>query len=175
MFINPEQTLIHLELKPGYIVADFGCGAGHYSMAAARLIGANGKVFSFDVQKEALDALRSHAKTVGLQTIETILVNLEKPNGSKLKDASVDAVIIASMLFQSDDKPAVIKEAVRILKPGGKIMIIEWNQEKGIGGPPLAMRLTREEIKRLLEAAGIPMEKEFNAGDMHFGFLFKKS
>ncbi|MBI5742250.1 MAG: class I SAM-dependent methyltransferase [Candidatus Niyogibacteria bacterium] len=173
MFLNPEQILIHLELTPGQTVADFGCGSGHYAILAAKRVGANGKVYAFDVIKEALEALRSRAELERLRNIETIRANVEQPGGSKLKDASAHAAILSNILFQAENKPGLLAEAKRILKPGGRALVIEWNQAKSIGGPALAARLTREEILRLFEATGMPLEKEFSAGDQHFGFIFR--
>jgi ubiquinone/menaquinone biosynthesis C-methylase UbiE len=174
MFLNPETIIIHLELTPGQTVADFGCGSGHYAILAAKRVGANGKVYAFDVTPQALEVLRSRAELERLRNIEALRANVEQLGGSKLKDASIDAAIISNILFQAENKPVLLAEAKRILKPGGRALVIEWNQAKSIGGPALAARLTREEILRLFEAAGLPLEKEFAAGDQHFGFLFRK-
>src|SRR3989344_7745125 len=99
MVLSPETIIVHLELTPGQTVADFGCGSGHYSILAAKRVGANGKVYAFDVIAQALEALRSRATLERLRNIETIRANIEQIGGSKLKENSVDAAIIANILF----------------------------------------------------------------------------
>lgn len=174
MFIKPENVIPHLELLPGMTVADFGCGPGYYTILLAHAVGASGKVYAYDIRKEALAMVRSRARIEHLLNIETVWADLETSGATKLRDASVDALVISNILFQVDDKKAVVNEAGRIIKNGGRVMAIEWSEEKGIGGPPLQDRLSAQEVKRLFAENGFVMEKEFNAGDQHYGLLFKK-
>ena len=175
MFVNPENTISHLELKPGMTAADFGCGAGFYTIPLAKAVRPNGKVYAFDIRKEMLEIVKSKARLENLLNIEAVWADLEINGSTKLRDETADAAIISNILFQVDDKRALIKEAVRVLKKGGRAMIVEWDESAGIGGPLPAQRVRREEAKRLFEEEKLIFAKEFNAGDQHYGLLFKKT
>lgn len=175
MFVSPQNVINNLGLKPGMIAADFGCGAGYYSIPLAHAVGGNGKVYAYDVRKEMLEMVRSRARLEHLLNVEAVWADLEMPGSTKLREETADAVIISNILFQIDDKKAVIKEAVRILKNGGSLMLIEWEEAAKMGGPTPQQKISREEAKRLAEEGGCDNALEFNAGDSHYGLLFKKS
>jgi ubiquinone/menaquinone biosynthesis C-methylase UbiE len=125
-FLNPQKVVEELGITPGMIVADFGAGSGHFSIEAAKLVGQSGKVYSIDIQKQALEAVRSKAKSGHLSNLQTIWADLETPGASKLKGGLVDLVIISNILFQAEDKNQIVQEAKRVLKPKGQAAVIEW-------------------------------------------------
>lgn len=174
MFVNPENTISHLELKPGMTAADFGCGAGFYTIPLAKAVRPDGKVYAFDIRKEMLEIIRSKARLENLLNIEAVWADLEISGSTRLRDETADAVIVSNILFQIGDKQALIKEVVRVLKKGGRLMIVEWDENAGIGGPSPDQRVRREEAKQLFEGEKLIFAKEFNAGDQHYGLLFKK-
>jgi len=173
-FLNPKDVFDQVDIRPGMTVADFGCGAGFFSIELARRVGNDGKVWAFDVLVQALDSVRSAASLEGLQNIETRRVNLEKDGGSKLPDASVDFIILKDMLFQNKLKHVIIKEAHRILKQGGQMVVIEWMREAGVLGPHESLRIPKEDVKILLEETGFIVEKSVHPGGYHYGFLVRR-
>ncbi len=174
MFLNPEEIIKELNLDEGMIVADFGCGAGFYSIPAARLVGSSGRVYALDVRREALDVVRSQSRQARLLNIETIRANLEELHGSSIKDQAVDRVIISNILFQVDQKTELIAEAYRILKPRGLVMVVEWEKGAGISVPPSANLVSKETAAELFISSGFTTEKEFSAGSHHYGLIFRK-
>ena len=173
-FLHPERTLAELEIRPGMVVADFGCGGGYFSIPAARLVGEGGTVFAVDVQKQAVDHVRSRANLDHLLNVETVWADLETPKGSRLHDAAADLVIIANILFQAEKKSEVLAEAWRVLRTGGRLMILEWDDTPFPAGPAPALRIPKETARELAEAAGLTFVRESNAGSHHYGLLFKK-
>src|SRR3989338_10984793 len=119
-FLNPEQAVKEFGLKPGMVAADFGCGAGYFSLALAKEVGSQGRVYAIDIQKEVLEVVRNRAKSRHCSNISTVLADLEIAGSSKLKNELADFVLIANILFQAEDKTAVVREARRILKPKGR-------------------------------------------------------
>ncbi len=174
MFVDPKAVIEVASILPGSVVADFGAGPGFYAIPLAQRLGNAGKVYAFDIRKEMLEAVRSKAKALGLSNIETIWSDLEAPQGSHLKDAAVDLVMISNILFQVENKKAIAKEALRILKPGGKVLLVEWAEEEKPLGPPLKYRINRKEAEETFLAQGFIFDKEFNAGDQHYGLVLKK-
>lgn len=173
-FLKPESVLEAWDVRPGDKVADFGCGAGFFSIPLAQRVGSQGKIYAIDIRPEALEATRAKARLFHLLNIDTMRADLEMPLGSGLKNESVDKILIANILFQAENKDALIAEALRILKTGGSVAVIEWSDEKNIGGPSLDHRLGNSEVRQLFEKNKFVFFKEFGAGSHHYGLIFKK-
>lgn len=173
-FLQPERVIRHLNIRPGMVVADFGCGSGHFTIPAARAVGGDGKVFAIDVQKQAIDFIKSLANLEHLLQVEPIWADLEAPRGSRLPEAMVDFVIISNILFQAEKKRELLAEAKRILRPGGELAMIEWDETPFPAGPSPALRIPKSTARTIAEGVGFTMEKEFDAGSHHYGLLFKK-
>lgn len=174
-FLHPETALNELSIHGNMHIADLGSGAGHFSLAAARMLAQGGKVHAFDVQKEPLESLRTDAARFGLHNITTQHADLELPGGTRLADGSMDVVFLHNILFQAEDKPAMIKEAARILHPNGKLSVIDWVLASAAGaGPAHEQRISKEMVKELAKVAGLSYEKDFRAGSQHYGMIFKK-
>lgn len=172
-FIQPEKVLAQLGIEEGMKVADFGCGHGHFTIPLAGLI-TKGQVYALDVLKEPLGAIENKAKLEGLSNIKTIRCNLEMLGSSHLTDDSMDMVFMRNILFQSQEKSSIIKEAKRILKKGGQLVLIEW-----LVGTPLTPQegwlISREESQKLVEAEGLALAKELDLDTYHYGLVFTKS
>lgn len=174
IFLDPKEILKQISVSSGSMVADFGCGSGFFSLAFAEVVGGEGKINSLDILPSALESVESKAKLQGLNNIFPQRVNLEKEGGSKLLENSMDWVILKDMLFQNKNKSVILKEAYRVLKNGGKLLVVEWNDKEMVIGPEKNLRIGEQELKRLSESQGFEFEKELNTGDFHFGALFRK-
>lgn len=173
-FLEPDVIAGNFNIKPGMKIADFGCGAGYFTISLAQRIGSEGKVSALDVQEMALDSVRAKALARGLDNIETIRANLEVLGSSGLSDGSQDIVLLANILFQSDKKLEIVREGHRVLVNGGIMIVIDWKKDTNGLGPPKTRRFEVEEIKKIVESAGLVFDSSFDAGDFHFGLLFKK-
>lgn len=173
-FIHPEKIIAQLDIKPGMVVADFGCGHGYFTLPVAKLVGKEGKIYAIDVLSDALEAVRSGAQLQGAANIETIRGNLEVTGGSKLSDASADVVFLHNVLFQSEKKPEIIREAKRVLKLGGQFILIDWRKDKNSLGPQGGWRLSFDEAKALAQQEGFVFNRVFDAGEYHYGLMFIK-
>lgn len=173
-FINPSDIVSRLDISHDSLVADFGCGTGYFSIPLAKIV-EEGKVYSFDVLPQALESVESNAKVEGLSNIVTKRVNLENNRGSGLENGSVDWVIIKDMLFQNKNKEAILSEAKRILKVGGKILVIEWGEKNTTVGPTNEMKISFEELERMTQGQNFKIEKKVDTGDFHYGFVAVKS
>ena len=174
-FLNPSRLVKSLEIPKGSVAADFGAGSGFYAVPLADAVGPEGKVYAFDIMPEALSRLRSLARMRHLLNIEPVIADLEVERGTHLKDSVADFVLIASVLHQATDKPAVLKEARRILKHGRTLIIVEWDESKSPGGPSLESRVPKSKARELSEAAGFQSDREIPAGSHHYCLLFRRS
>lgn len=173
-FLDPKALLAEIGIGWGSIVADFGCGSGYFSIALAEVVGSDGKVFALDILKSSLESVESRAKILGLANVVSQRVNLEKDGGSKLNPESLDWVIMKDMLFQNQDKRTILREAYRVIKPGGRMLVVEWRAENRGVGPEAGIRVSEDEIQKLGEAEKFSLEKRMNAGDYHYALVFKK-
>lgn len=173
-FIDPEAIIGLLNLPQGIVVADFGCGTGYFSLPVARQIGGKGVVYALDILTDKLEVVESQAKTQGIANIVTKRVNLENKNGSKLEPESVDWVVLKDMLFQNKNKSQILEEAKRVLKPGGKVLLIEWKKGDTSIGPDMGLRISSEELKDLARKNELGVDREIDAGNFHCGLILVK-
>lgn len=172
-FLNPGELLRRLDILPGSEVADFGCGAGFFAIPLARLVGEQGVVHAIDVRAAPLEALGGRAKLEGIYVIQTHRADLESPRGSGLADASQDIVLMANILFQVHDRAAVVREAHRVLKSGGRLVAVEWHAEASLARS-FASHATQTDVQTLAAAAGFKQEHTLEAGSHHFAIVFRK-
>jgi ubiquinone/menaquinone biosynthesis C-methylase UbiE len=166
--------VLQLGLRDGMMIADLGAGSGHYSLAAAAAIGSEGRVYAVDVQEDVLRHLKSSAERAGRRNIETVWGNFEKPGGTRLKDASMDAAILSNVLFQVEHHQGAFAELSRILRPGGKLLVIDWSGSYGGIGPQPGHIVSEHTAEELFIGAGFHKVKSFRAGAHHYGIIFSK-
>lgn len=175
MFARPGSNLVQFDIYPGAHVADLGAGSGFYALAAGRMAGPRGKVFAIDVQQELLDRIKKEADHEGLRNIEVIWGDIEQPGGTRLRDGSVDRVILSDVLSQADDRGGALSESFRILKSGGRLLIVDWSDTSDLSGPDAAHLIRRETALKLAESRGFSYELDVSAGAHHWGLIFKKA
>lgn len=173
MFSDPAKNVALFEVLDGMKVVDIGAGSGFYTIEAAKKVGGRGMVYAVDVQHDLLDKVKSSAAAVGLHNIETVWGNAEKIGGSKLRDAIADRVILSNVLFQIEIqyRDNLVLEIKRLLKPGGKIMVIDWAAGSALGPKTLVPGMV---VETIFNKSGFVLEKSFDAGDHHYGLIFKK-
>lgn len=174
--LNPREILENkIGLGYGDIVADLGCGPkAYFTFQSARIVGDRGTVYALDIQKQVLSSVESHAKTQGLGNIKTVWSDLEIAGATKIQESSLDLGVLNNVLYQSANMPEMIKEAIRLIKADGKLLVIDWKKIGAPLGPRMDLRVDPEKIKELCEIFGLKLEQEFEAGQYHFGLLFRK-
>jgi ubiquinone/menaquinone biosynthesis C-methylase UbiE len=156
------------------VVADFGCGPGYFSLPFAKAIGEDGKLYALDVLPQSLETVAGKAKNAGIRNIITNRVNLEKENGSKIENESLDWIILKDVLFQNQKKDIMIAEVYRVLKLGGKALVVEWNEKKSMIGPQAELRIASNVLKKNFIDQKFSLEKDIEAGDFHYAFVVVK-
>jgi len=172
-FLSPRHIIEQSGIGAGMQVADFGCGQGDFSLAAAKIVGPDGKVHAIDIQDSALSSMRSKARIEGALNINLVKGNLEVPGASGCADASQDAVILTNLLFQTEKRAEIVREALRILKPGGIAVFVDWKKEAPLG-PMRNLRIEKTAIEQLIAQEGFVLQQNIEAGAFHFGMIFMK-
>lgn len=164
---NPNAILRNAEISQGEKVADFGCGVGYFVMEASRIVGVSGRIFAIDISKDILDALKRKAIDSGRRNIYGIKADLEKPSSTGLDNESVDVVLIINVLYLVQKKETVLKEARRILKKGGKLVIMDWDEKGKLLMIEDDQVVGAKEIKELMRKLEFKKMKSFKAGLAH--------
>ena len=174
MFSDPVKNVEQCGIQVGMDIADLGAGSGHYTIAAAKALASTGRVYAVDVQKDLLTKLKNSATREGLYNVEVIWGDIEKLNGTRLSDGSVDFAFLCNVLFQLEDKTNVIKEIKRILKPAGRALVVDWADSFGGIGPKAEMIVKKEKLMDSFQKEGFHLDREISAGMHHYGMIFKK-
>ncbi|MFA6042921.1 MAG: methyltransferase domain-containing protein [Patescibacteria group bacterium] len=174
---DTEHILHRVGLGPGQVVADLGCGgSGYFVLQAAKMVGSKGTVFGIDVLKSALSNLVSRSKLAGLPNIIPVWSNLEVFRGARLvRDEIVDLGLLINLLFQSKKPVEILKETYRMLKPGGRLLVIDWKVSGMRMGPHNVDGLAHaSSIRKSADQVGFTFVEEFVPGPYHFGLVFTK-
>lgn len=174
--LDPKYLLKDvLEVAYESKVGDLGCGTmAFFTLEAAKIVGNKGQVYACDVLKEVLSSVESKARQEGLYNIKTVWTNLEVVGAAKIPSESLDYALLINTLFQTQKHLEMLQEAHRLLKPEAKLLVIEWKSAGGPFGPPKELRLAKEDIERMATEVGFAKEKEFEAGQYHYGIIFVK-
>lgn len=159
---NSGEIINLLELKPDYVVADLGCGTGYFSIPMARKVK---KVYGIDIQNEMLTFLEQKIRKQKIENIKTLL---SKENKIPLQDQSVNLLISVNTLHEFRDKGSIINEMRRVLKADGQIAIVDFRKEDTNVGPPVSIRVSKEQAKSLFKKNGLKALKTY---DLKFHYL----
>jgi len=173
-FLNPHKTLLAAKVHEGMHAADFGAGSGFFTRALAREVGEGGVVWAVDLQADLLPRIKTLATAEGLHQVEVIQGNVEVLGGSNLPDNHFDFCVVANVLFSLEHKGECVAEVRRVLKSGGRALVVDWSGSFGGLGPHKDHIVTGEAARAMFEAQGFTFIEEVPAGLYHWGFVVRK-
>ncbi len=173
-FLNPEKVLFQAGLRPGMTIADLGAGNGFFLLAAAKLVGEQGRALGVDILDEALGQIMAQARLVRLKNVRTMRCNLDLSVPSGLPQLSFDFAIVGKVLPQLKHPENLIRETYRVLKTGGLVLVVEWKKENSVFGPPPESSLDEAQVKEQFSKHGFNFVKELDSDKYHFALVFKK-
>jgi ubiquinone/menaquinone biosynthesis C-methylase UbiE len=172
-YFRPRDILKRLGLSQKIKdVVDFGSGYGTFTIPAAQMI--SGKIYTFDIEQPMIELVERKAKELNLSNVVTVLRDFIS-EGSGLKDSTIDFVMLFNILHL--EKPTdLLKEAFRILRPGGKVGVIHWNYDPTTPrGPPMDIRPKPEQVRQWGESVGFVFERQLDLKPYHYAIIFRKS
>jgi len=161
---KPHEVVMALELKPADVVADIGAGTGYFARRFARHAG---KVYAVDIDEKLLDIVRAKPPA----NLETVLAAPDDPH---LPPHSIDVIFFCDVLHHIENRPAYYAKLAQVLKPGGRIVIIDFFKKELPVGPPVSMKLSDEEVVTELQKAGFALSKRLDLLPYQYFLFFAK-
>ncbi len=174
MFLNPKQIIAHTHISPGMYIGVFEAYESFFPLEIARILHNDGQLFCIGSNKELLKKIFNDVVAQGLHTVEILSGNIEKYNGTPIRDESLDLVVIANIFFTIEKKQQTIQEAYRLLKKGGRVLFVEWIDSFGGIGPKSEHIVFQHEAIKLFNAESFELQKEIDAHRYHYALIFKK-
>ena len=173
--MDPTSLIASCNLQSTESVADFGAGSGFVARAAALLV-PQGNVFAIEINRDIVARLTREAADMHISNLHPIWGDIEINGGSKLADKSMDMIIVSNTLFHIEDKDGCFREITRVLKPQGRLLIVDWTESFGGMGPRPQSVVTKEVALELAKRYGFELlNDKLQAGEHHYGILLKKS
>ena len=155
-----DRVVESLNLNEGDTVADLGSGGGYFTVKFAGKVGFRGKVYAVDVNRDMLKRVAELAREKGLSNVETVPAARD---GSNLKPGSVDLVFLRNVFHHLDNQEKYFSSLAGVLKPGGRVTIVEYKKTGGLSHVNLFRHYTPEdEIVSTMEKAGYTLMKSFS-------------
>jgi len=173
-FFDPAKVLAVLGLDRGVQdLVEFGCGYGTFTLAAAGI--AAGTVHALDIEPEMVDVVRQKCCEAGIVNVQAAVRDFVS-EGIGLADNSMDAALLFNILHH-EEPVALMKEALRVLKPNGMLAVIHWNHDPTTPrGPAMEIRPRPEQCIEWGSEAGIRfnVRDRYDLPPYHYGLLFRK-
>ncbi len=160
--VTPERLLRSLGLKEGDTLADVGCGPGFFTIPAARIVGPEGTVYAIDTQQEMLESLKERNPPPNVVPVKS------GEHSMPIEGGSADMALAAYVLHEAEDKALFLSEVKRILRKGGKAVIIDWKKQSEEHGPPVEERITEGEAEGFLAGAGFSRMETASLNESHY-------
>ena len=148
-----------LNVKPGQVVCDMGCGNGFYSLQLAPLLGEKGTVLAVDIQPEMLPLLDERAKAAGVGNIKPILGSLIDP---KLPEGGVDLILLVDVYHEFSHPQHMLAAMRKSLKPAGRVALVEFRLEDPKVPIKLLHKMSKKQILEEFPPNGFKLVEEFD-------------
>ena len=172
--IAPDILTNALSVRPGSVVLDLACGKGAYSFFLSEMVGENGLVYAVDLWEEGLLILENQIEAGGIKNIMPLLADATKE--IEIDEYSVDMCLMAAVLHDFEEAgqtDTVLKQIKPLLKPNGRLAVIEFKKIEEPPGPPISTRLSGGEVDDLVSRHGFKKTKAIDVGDHNYLALFR--
>ena len=161
---KPHDVVMALDLKPTEVIADIGSGTGYF---ARRFAHHAAKVYAVDIDKHLLTLLKQNAPT-------NVTAVLADPDDPKLPENSLDIIFFCDVLHHIENRAAYYSKLPKLLKKGGRIVVIDFYKKELPVGPPPSMKLSDEEVVSEFRQAGFVLTRRLDILPYQYYLVFEK-
>lgn len=154
---KPHEVIMALGLRGGEIIADVGAGSGYFTFRLAPHLGEQGKVYAVDVSPDMILHINRRIRELKVKNVVSVLA---APDDPLLADRSVDRFFFSDSWHHIENQTQYLALMKRMLKPGGQVVMIDFHKKELPVGPPMQMKLAREDVIKQLESNGFRLSKE---------------
>lgn len=154
---KPHEVLTALAIEPGEVIADIGAGSGYFTFRLAHRVGDKGRVYAVDISPDMIRHLNRRIRELKAMNVTAILADADDP---LLADASIDRFFFSDSLHHIENQSKYLSLIKKMLKPGGEIIMIDFHKKELPVGPPMQMKIAREDLIRQMESNGFRLTKE---------------
>lgn len=154
---KPHEVIHALNLKSGEVIADIGAGSGYFTFHLARHVGDTGKVYAVDVSPDMILHINRRIRELKANNIVTLLAD---PDDPLLPDRSVNRFFFSDSWHHIENQSKYLSLMKRMLKPGGEIVMIDFHKKELPVGPPMQMKIAREDLIKQFDGNGYRLTKE---------------
>lgn len=157
VYQKPHEVITALGLKEGEVIADIGAGSGYFALRFANHVGDRGRVYAVDVSPDMVRVVNRRTRDAGLRNLVSVLA---EPDDPLLADASIDRFFVCDVWHHIESQPKYLGLMKKMLKPGGQVVMIDFHKRELPVGPPVGMKIAREDLVKQMEQNGFRLAKE---------------
>jgi len=172
--IDPNTLLQNIPIKDGSVVLDLACGRGTYSLFLSDVVGDNGLIYAVDLWEEGIKLLGEQIDQKNITNILPLIADATEE--IEIDDYSVDICLMATVLhdFAEMDKTATVLKLIKtLLKPNGFLAVIEFKKIQAPPGPPVEIRLSEDEVEKMVTGYGFKKIKSVDLGEYNYLMTFR--
>jgi arsenite methyltransferase len=154
---KPHEVLMALGLRAGEIIADIGAGSGYFTFRLAHKVGEKGRVYAVDISPDMILHVNRRIRELKVSNVVSVLA---EPDDPLLADRSVDRFFFCDSWHHIENQTQYLSLIKRMLKPKGQVVMIDFHKKDLPVGPPLQMKIAREDVINQLESNGFRLSKE---------------
>lgn len=166
---KPHEVMTALAVKEGEVIADIGAGSGYFTVRLAHHVGAQGRVYAVDVSADMIRHLHARVRDMRLLNVSPILARPDDP----LLPQPVDRFVIVDVWHHIEDQAGYLALMKKNLKLGGQVVMIDFHKRELPVGPPLAMKIAREDLLAQMKTHGFELVSEYTFLPYQYFLVFR--
>jgi ubiquinone/menaquinone biosynthesis C-methylase UbiE len=174
--VDSNKFFSEIGLTENITMLDVACGTGAYAMAAVPYVGPAGKIYAVDLWEDGIDILKKETQTRNIENIYPSVADVSRR--IPIADRSVDLILMATVLHdlvQDNTDQGALKEIERVLKPDGKLAVVEFHKKAGPPGPPINIRIAPQALESILLPFGLIPHKTVDIGEHLYLSIYYRS
>jgi ubiquinone/menaquinone biosynthesis C-methylase UbiE len=166
---KPHEVTMSLGIKEGETIADIGAGSGYFTFRFARHVGEKGRVYAVDINPDMILYMNRRIREMKIKNVLTVL---SAPDDPLLPDGSIDRFFICETWHHIQNQTQYLALMKKMLRPGGQVIMIDFQKRDLPVGPPNEMKIAREDVIQQMQANGLRLEKENTFLPYHYFLIF---